>query len=60
MKRFNTRLWSFAFLAFFSFILILGGCAPKERAPVTTLDTPEHHVFTGMKLLESGKFSEVL
>jgi len=42
-------------LGFISFILITGGCAPKARPPVSILDTPEHHVFSGMKLLESCK-----
>ena len=55
MKRFSFRLTSFVFLAFFSFILIIGGCAPKARPVISTLDTPEHHVFSGMRLLESGK-----
>lgn len=45
----------FVLLAFISFILITGGCAPKARPPVSILDTPAHHVFSGMKLLESGK-----
>ena len=57
MKHFNYkfRFTFFILLAFISFILITGGCAPKARPPVTTLDTPEHHVFSGMKLLENGK-----
>jgi tetratricopeptide (TPR) repeat protein len=36
-------------------ILIISGCAPKESVPISILHTPEHHVVTGMKLLESGK-----
>jgi len=55
MKRFSNMYISFVFLAFFSFILIIGGCAPKARRLISALDTPEHHVFSGMKLLESGK-----
>ena len=55
MKRFIYSLSCFFFLAFISFILIISGCAPKARPPVSTLDTPEHHVFSGMKLLENGK-----
>jgi hypothetical protein len=53
MKRF--AYWFLCFLAFFSFALIIGGCAPKARPPVSTLGTPEHHVSTGMKFLESSK-----
>ncbi|HUU40354.1 MAG TPA: hypothetical protein VMW42_05390, partial [Desulfatiglandales bacterium] len=45
-------------LAFLCLVLILSGCASKERMPVTTLDTPEHHVFIGMKLLQSGKLKD--
>ena len=45
-------------LPLFFLILIIGGCAPKERAPIAILHTPEHHVVSGMKLLESGKLSD--
>jgi len=55
MKRFGYRFTSFVFLAFYSSILITGGCAPKARVPISTLDTPEHHVSSGMKLLETGR-----
>ncbi len=55
MKRFNYTLPFFVFLAFISFILIIGGCAPRVRPPVSILDTPEHHVISGMRLLENGK-----
>ncbi|UCF73213.1 MAG: S-layer homology domain-containing protein [Deltaproteobacteria bacterium] len=55
MKHFNCTCAFFLFLAFISFIMINAGCAPKARLPVSALGTPEHHVFTGMKLLEAGK-----
>jgi len=58
MKLFHYRYTLFVIFAFISLILTIGGCAPKQRAPVSTLDTPEHHVFTGMKLLETGKLSD--
>lgn len=60
MKYFNYRfkLTFFILLASIPFILITGGCAPKARLPVSTLDTPEHHFFSGMKLLEIGKLSD--
>jgi len=58
MKFFHHRYTFFVLLAFISLILTIGGCAPKARAPVSALDTSEHHVFTGMKLLESGKLSD--
>jgi tetratricopeptide (TPR) repeat protein len=55
MKPFNYRSASFFFLAFFSFSLIIGGCAPKARPLVSGLDTAEHHTVSGMKLLENGR-----
>ncbi|MFB0532325.1 MAG: hypothetical protein ACETVU_01500, partial [Desulfatiglandales bacterium] len=55
MKHFNCTCVFFLFLAFISLITIHGGCGPKARLPVSALDTPERHVFTGMKLLEAGK-----
>lgn len=55
MKGLNSKISSFVFVGSIAVLLIISGCAPKVRAPVTTLDTPEHHVFSGMKLLEKGK-----
>ncbi len=43
------------FLCFFPLALVIAGCAPQVRPPVRTLGTPEHHVATGMKLLEGSK-----
>jgi len=54
----NYKYLFFLVLAFISLILATGGCALNARAPVSTLGTPEHHVFSGMKLLESGKLSD--
>lgn len=45
-------------LPLFFLILIIAGCAPKARAPISNLHTPEHHALTGMKLLETGKLSD--
>lgn len=39
-------------------VLIISGCAPKAKMPITTLDTPEHHVFIGMKFLQIGKIKD--
>jgi tetratricopeptide (TPR) repeat protein len=41
-------------------ILALHGCAPKVRAPESLLDTPEHHVQSGMKLLRLGKYDDAM
>ena len=45
-------------LPLFFLIPIIAGCAPKARAPISNLHTPEHHARTGMKLLETGKLSD--
>jgi len=47
----------------FLWIICLGlagltGCASHTRQPATAMDTPEHHVFNGMKLLEEGRLDE--
>ena len=31
-------------------------CGPKAVKPVSEMDTPEHHFFTGMKFLDQGKY----
>lgn len=36
-------------------ICLLAACGPKADAPRAKLDTPEHHVKNGNKLLENGK-----
>jgi len=41
-------------------IFSLLGCAPKVRAPESLLDTPEHHVQNGMKLLKLGKYDDAM
>ena len=41
-------------------IFSLQGCAPKVRAPESLLDTPEHHVQNGMKLLKLGKYDDAM
>jgi len=48
-----TGLWLTAILA-------LHGCAPKVCAPESLLDTPEHHVQSGMKLLRLGKCDDAM
>ncbi|MBW1740800.1 MAG: S-layer homology domain-containing protein [Deltaproteobacteria bacterium] len=41
-------------------IFSLQGCAPKVRPSESVLDTPEHHVHSGMKLLRLGKYDDAL
>src|SRR5574340_559061 len=33
-------------------------CGPKLRQPVSQFDTPEHHTFTGLRLLDDSKYTE--
>jgi len=43
-------------LMLFTAVLLIVACSPAARVPVSQLDTPEHHVFTGMKLLDQEKY----
>jgi tetratricopeptide (TPR) repeat protein len=36
--------------------LLLVSCGPKARVPVSQLDTPEHHTYTGIRLLNQEKY----
>jgi len=45
------------------FVLIAMGifiisCGPKAVKPVSEMDTPEHHFYTGMKFLDQGKYAD--
>lgn len=40
----------------FAAFLLIAGCGQTPRVPVSQLDTPEHHVFTGMRLLDQEKY----
>ena len=37
---------------------LLVSCGPKARQAVSQLDTPEHHFYTGMKLLDQGRYGD--
>ena len=41
-------------------IFLPAGCAPKIRFSEGVLDTPEHHVQSGMKLLRLGKYDDAM
>ena len=43
-----------------SAIFSIQGCAPKIRPSKSLLDTPEHHVQSGMKLLKLGKYHDAM
>jgi tetratricopeptide (TPR) repeat protein len=44
-------------LAAFMAVLMIS-CGPKAVHPLGWLDTPEHHTFTGIKLLEQEKYAD--
>lgn len=48
----------FSFMVLSAVVLLMVACAPKARVPVSQLDTPEHHVFTGVKLLDQEKYAD--
>jgi len=48
----------FSFFMFFMAILLVASCGPKTRAPITQLDTPEHHTYTGVRLLSQEKYAD--
>ena len=39
-------------------LLFLLSCAGMERKPLSQLDTPEHHTYTGIKLMNQGKYDD--
>ena len=50
------KLWTLMALLGIS-LAVFVGCA-KERAPESVMDTPEHHVFNGMKSFDKGELNE--
>jgi len=38
--------------------VFISSCAPEVRKPLSQLDTPEHHTYTGLKLLKHGKYRD--
>ncbi len=57
MKLKRIRIIIFPFMIF-TVLLLLSSCGPKERVAVSQLDTPGHHTYTGLKLLEFDKYSD--
>lgn len=39
-------------------VFLVGGCAPKQHAPIPILGTPKHHAYNGERLLENGKLAD--
>lgn len=57
IKRIYFIDWVFLSILIFS-LLLTSACAPKARKAESALDTPEHHVFSGMKLLEKENYDD--
>ncbi len=47
---------SFVLLIIIAIGAFVFSCAPEPRKPLSQLDTPEHHTYTGLKLLNQGKY----
>jgi tetratricopeptide (TPR) repeat protein len=45
-------------LAIIAVTVLTFACGPKAIKPVSEMDTPEHHTFMGLKLLDEGKLVE--
>lgn len=45
-------------MLFAAFLLVVGCSGPKARVSTGEMDTPEHHVFTGLKLIDQEKFAD--
>jgi len=58
MKRVTDYRRLFAVLAILTAILMLVSCGPKAVKPMGEMDTPEHHVYTGLKLLDQGQYPQ--
>jgi len=54
----NRRNRVFSLMVFSAVLLAMVACGPKARVPVSQLDTPEHHVFTGVRLLDQEKYAD--
>ena len=48
----------FSLIILFAAVLLIVACGPKARQPISQLDTPEHHVYTGVKLLDQEKYAD--
>jgi tetratricopeptide (TPR) repeat protein len=48
----------FRFLVVLAAGVFMVSCGPKAQQPLSQLDTPEHHTFTGIRLLNQEKFAD--
>ncbi|MDQ5984641.1 MAG: hypothetical protein CSYNP_00336 [Syntrophus sp. SKADARSKE-3] len=56
MTRFSRYRRYFVFMALIASMLLVVSCGPKAVKPVSEMDTPEHHFFTGMKFLDQAHY----
>jgi len=56
---YQTRIGKvFTLLMFFAAAMLIVSCGPKDRVPTGQLDTPEHHTYTGLKLLGEERYAD--
>jgi len=58
MKRVTDYRGLFVVLAILTAILMLVSCGPKAVKPMGEMDTPDHHVYTGLKLLDQAQYPQ--
>ena len=58
MKRVNGCRRLFVFVAILAAVFLTISCGPKAVKPVGEMDTPDHHVSTGIKLLDQGQYPQ--
>ena len=46
------------FFMLFTVIFLLISCGPKARIPTSQLDTPQHHTYSGLRLLDQAKHDD--
>ncbi|PIV01981.1 MAG: hypothetical protein COS57_13560 [Syntrophobacterales bacterium CG03_land_8_20_14_0_80_58_14] len=62
MRKEKTMIGRIKPLSLFRFLVVVTAgvlmisCGPKAQQPLSQLDTPEHHTFTGIRLLNQEKF----
>ena len=56
MSRFSQYRRCFMGMALLAAMLLTFSCTPKAVKPVAEMDTPEHHFFTGMRLLDQAQY----
>ncbi len=57
MERRGTFLFFMALLTLVAVGVMVSSCAAPPRKPEAALDTPEHHVFSGNKLMDKGDYT---